>query len=415
MKVHYYLCRPNQEGQMSIILFANVRKKRFRYNTELKVFPSEWDDKRQRVKAKSRALLLNEMLDTCATYAAEYADKALLRKNVSQVEFKQYLDVRLGKVEPVDDSFFGFLTRFCKNAGKRTNGNGEFVKPKTVQKYFLLLNALKEFERYKRKTVRNYRITFDNFSMPIVDQFKVFLADEKCMSVNTIGRYLQNLRMIFGLAVQEGYEVGFDWKSIKAKKEKVENIVLTEEELDRLADLDVSDNERLRNVRDMFLISAYSGFRHSDANNLTPNNINREKGLIRIHQIKTGGLVEVPLHKNLLRVLDDRNFTLPHPVSSTNYNKYIKECCFLAGLDEKVEIKKVVGGKRLLKTYEKWQLVTSHTARRSFATNLYLRGMNEELIMSFTGHVSRSSFYKYICLSPAQKAQMLKDVWDMDK
>lgn len=414
MKVHYYLCRPNQEGQMSIILYANIKKKRFRYNTELKVFPSEWDDKRQRVKAKSRALSLNEVLDTCASYAAEYADRSVLRKKVSQSDFKLFLDVRLGKAEPIDDSFFGFLSRFCKNAGKRTNGNGEFVKTKTVQKYFLLLNTLKEFEKYKRKTIRNYRITFDNFSLPIVEQFKAFLADEKCMSVNTIGRYLQNLRLIFGVAVQEGYEVYFDWKSIKAKKEKVENIVLSEAELDKLAALNLSENERLRNVRDMFLISAYSGFRHSDVNNLTPNNINKDKGIIRIHQIKTGGLVEVPLHKNLLRVLDDRNFTLPHPVSSTNYNKYIKECCFLAGLNDKVEIKKVVGGKRKLQTYEKWQLVTSHTARRSFATNLYLRGMNEELIMSFTGHVSRASFYKYICLSPSQKAQMLRNVWDKD-
>ena len=414
MKVHYYLCRPNQEGQMSIILYANIKKKRFRYNTELKVFPSEWDDKRQRVKAKSRALSLNEVLDTCASYAAEYADRSVLRKKVSQSDFKLFLDVRLGKAEPIDDSFFGFLSRFCKNAGKRTNGNGEFVKTKTVQKYFLLLNTLKEFEKYKRKTIRNYRITFDNFSLPIVEQFKAFLADEKCMSVNTIGRYLQNLRLIFGVAVQEGYEVYFDWKSIKTKKEKVENIVLSEAELDKLAALNLSENERLRNVRDMFLISAYSGFRHSDVNNLTPNNINKDKGIIRIHQIKTGGLVEVPLHKNLLRVLDDRNFTLPHPVSSTNYNKYIKECCFLAGLNDKVEIKKVVGGKRKLQTYEKWQLVTSHTARRSFATNLYLRGMNEELIMSFTGHVSRASFYKYICLSPSQKAQMLRNVWDKD-
>lgn len=412
MKVHYYLCRPNQEGQMSIILFTNFKKKRFRYNTELKVFPSEWDEKRQRVKSKSRALALNEMLNACASYVAEYADKALRKKKVTQEDFKQFLDVRLGKAEPVDDSFFGFLTRFCKSADKRTNGNGEFVKPKTVQKYFLLLNALKEFERHKRKMVRNYRITFDNFSMRSVEQFKAFLADEKKLSVNTIGRYLQNLRLIFGLAEQEGYEVFCGWKSIKAKKEKVENIVLTEEELDKLADLNISGNERLRNVRDMFLISAYSGFRHSDVNNLTPNNINREKRLIRIHQIKTGGLVEVPLHKNLLRVLDERNFKLPHPVSSTNYNKYIKECCFLAGLRERVEIKKVVGGKRQLKTYEKWQLVTSHTARRSFATNLYLRGMNEELIMSFTGHVSRSSFYKYICLTPSQKAQMLKNAWE---
>lgn len=412
MKVHFYLCRPNQEGQMSIILFANIRKKRFRYNTELKVLPSEWDDKRQRVKAKSRALSLNEVLDTCASYAAEFADRSVLRKNVSQADFKQYLDVRLGKVEPVDDSFFGFLTRFCKNASKRTNGNGEFVKPKTVQKYYLLLASLKDFEKFKRKTVRNYRISFENFALPTVEQFKAFLADEKYMSVNTIGRYLQNLRLIFGVAVQEGYEVYFDWKSIKAKKEKVENIVLSEAELDKLAALDLSGNERLRNVRDMFLISAYSGFRHSDVNNLTPNNINRDKGIIRIHQIKTGGLVEVPLHKNLLRVLDDRNFTLPHPVSSTNYNKYIKECCFLAELNDKVEIKKVVGGKRKLQTYEKWQLVTSHTARRSFATNLYLRGVNEELIMSFTGHVSRASFYKYICLSPSQKAQMLRNVWD---
>lgn len=412
MKVHYYLCRPNQDGEMTIVLHATIKRQRLRYNTGLKVLPSEWDSASQRVKSKDKALAYNEVLNMCATIATDYANKLGNGKTATQDSFSKMLDIRLGKVDAVDDSFFGFIEQFCRDAVKRTNGNGEFVKAKTIQKYCLLLATLKDFEACKRKNDHSFRLNFASFSQRIVKQYETFLTDEKHFAVNTIGRYLQNLRLVLGEAERSGHTVSPDWKSIRARKEKVENIVLSEDELDKLAALDLSKNERLRNVRDMFLIAAYTGFRHSDVNQLSNEHINRDKGIIRIHQLKTGGLVEVPLHSNLRKVLEQRNYVLPRAISSTCYNRYIKECCFLAGIDEPVEMKKTIGGQRVLTVYKKWQLVSSHTARRSFATNLYLRGVDTELIMAFTGHISQDSFYRYICLTPSQRAGMLKKIWD---
>ena len=401
------------DGRYSVVLVANVDCQRFRYSTNIKVFPREWDAKRQIVKAKNTAAALNDKLKQIADFASDYFDNLPLGEKTTQQTFKYYMDLATGKKQPDDNSFFGFINRFCSTANKRMNSQGEFISLKTYKKYGYVRDALVEFEKYKRKTNCHFSITFSNIDVTMMDDFKVFLADVYHLAPNTISRYFQCVRLFLTSARKQNISVPADETQFKAKGEKVENVVLTSDEMDAMFRLNLDTNKRLEKVRDMFLIGCYTGLRYSDICTVIRKDcINREKMLITIHQQKTGGLVSIPLHPNLIDILERRNYELPPLISACSFNKYIKEVAMLAGINEPIELKRHRGGKRVLTTSPKYSFISCHTARRSFATDLYMRGVPPELIMVFTGHCSREAFYHYICISPEQKADLLRDAWN---
>ena len=413
MKVNFYLKNKTTDGRYSVVLIANANYQRFRYSTNIKVFPREWDTNRQIVKGRTTASVLNDKLKQIADFATDYFDNLPLGEEPTQQSFKYYMDVSTGKRQPADNSFFGFINRFCTTANKRMNSHGEFISLKTYKKYGYVRDSLVEYEKHKRKTDCRFSITFSNIDMTMMEDFKVFLADVCHLAPNTISRYFQCVRLFLTSARKQNINVPADETQFKSKGEKVENVVLTSKEMDALFHLDLSKNKRLERVRDMFLIGCYTGLRFSDICTVIKKEcINREKMLITTHQQKTGGLVAIPLHPNLIEILERRNYELPPMISACSFNKYIKEVAMFAGIDEPIELKRHRGGKRVLTTSPKYKLISSHTARRSFATDLFLRGVPPELIMVFTGHCSRDAFYHYICISPEQKADLLRDAWN---
>ena len=78
----------------------------------------------------------------------------------------------------------------------------------------------------------------------------------------------------------------------------------------------------------------------------------------------------------------------------------------MAGINDEVLIKENRGGKIETKKYLKYQLIKNHTARRSFATNMFLKGFAPILIMKFTNHKTEENFLKYIKISKEQAAEI---------
>ena len=413
MKVNLNLRNKTKDGRYSVVLVTNVECQRYRYSTNIKVFPREWDAKRQIIKSKSTSAVLNDKLKQIADYASQFFDNLPLGERPSQQTFKYQMDLATGKIQPDDNSFFGFLNRFCSTANKRMNKQGEFITLHTFKKYGYVRDALMDYEKYRQQTNGHFSLEFSNIDLALMEDFKAYLADVRHLAPNTISRYFQCVRLFLTSARQQNIKVPADETQFKSKYEKVENIALTSDEMESLFRLDLSNNKRLERVRDMFLIGCYTGLRYSDICTVIRKDcINREKMLITVHQQKTGGLVAIPLHPNLIEILERRNYELPSLISAGSFNKYIKEVAMLAGINEPIELKRHRGGKRILTTNPKYKLISCHTARRSFATDLYLRGVPPELIMIFTGHCSRDAFYHYICTSPEQKADLLRDAWN---
>lgn len=80
----------------------------------------------------------------------------------------------------------------------------------------------------------------------------------------------------------------------------------------------------------------------------------------------------------------------------------------MAKLNQKIEIVRKKGKIRVAEVKQKWELMSSHTCRRSFCTNMYLSGFPAEELMKISGHKSPAAFMRYIKVDNQQAANRLK-------
>jgi len=176
---------------------------------------------------------------------------------------------------------------------------------------------------------------------------------------------------------------------LKTKKVATQNVYLTEEELKRLEAVE-TENEREQYVKCLFLISCYTGCRHSDALLLDESNING-KTISYVSQ-KTSIESVVPVHSNLISVLSGYKRTIM--MYDDEYNKIIRSLCQRADITSQCKV--VKGGN--VEKGEKWHFIASHTARRTFASLLYLKGADIATIGRLMGHSGDLKMtMRYIC------------------
>lgn len=229
---------------------------------------------------------------------------------------------------------------------------------------------------------------------------------------NTIARATRFVKTICRHAKSNGVETSYQLDSIKSKYIKVEPFYLNEDELEVINKASYSTS--LENAKDWLIISCYSGQRISDFMRFTKEQIRYEDGkpLIEFTQVKTNKIMTLPLHKKILEILAKRNGDFPVALSDQKYNEYIKKVCQKAGINEKVKGSKriKVDGKfrKSDGVYEKWELVSSHVGRRSFATNFYGK-IPTSLLIGATGHSTEAMFLNYIGKTDTQKAKQLAD------
>ena len=104
----------------------------------------------------------------------------------------------------------------------------------------------------------------------------------------------------------------------------------------------------------------------------------------------------IPLHPVVSEILEKYEYQMPDIISNQKFNDYIKEVGKLAGINDNEVITKTIGGKLTSESLPKYELISSHTGRRSFCTNMYKRGLPTLMIMSISGHKNEKSFLKYI-------------------
>ena len=144
----------------------------------------------------------------------------------------------------------------------------------------------------------------------------------------------------------------------------------------------------------------------SDFNRIDRKNIS--DGMITVVTEKTDQRVVIPIHPIVREILDS-GFDLSISLSDAKTRLYIKDICKFVKIDDLVEVRESVSGKLVTNRYPKWQLVGTHTARRSFATNAYKAGVPPISIMKITGHTKESTFMKYIRVSSEENAEMLME------
>jgi integrase len=232
---------------------------------------------------------------------------------------------------------------------------------------------------------------------------------DKKYSPNTIGSYIKNIKVFMNEAVDKKLTTNTEYKSRRFKKvsEEAENIYLTQTELTKIYEKDFSKKKNLDRIRDMFIIGCYTGLRYSDLFTINNDNLIDKGTKLRIKTEKTGELVIIPLHNYIKAIIKKHNGIPQYKTSNQSMNESLKVIAEQSGLKDNILISATKGGKVETISYKKHDLVSVHTARRSFATNAFLNNVPTISIMKITGHKTEKSFLKYIKISQEDNANKL--------
>lgn len=352
---------------------------------------------------------------------------------------RQNIKVSTGMIEKLIDSIVyheerlqaernqGFITlnqyihNFIKDAesGKRQTEKGTNYAAGSIKCKRTTMRQFINFQGYAKRT-----IDFGDIDMAFYYEYTAYLKS-KNYSVNSIGKCIKELKTMLRSAESEGYNVNPRYKDKKFKGVRidVDSIYLTKDDLDKIMKADISMyGVGHQQARDIFMVGVWTAQRVSDYNYISKENmkrhsitktingslISKEFMTIEIHQRKTGCKVSIPISSELHKILKRYNYELPH-LEEQVINRYMKDICKLAGLNELIEIQSTKGGILKKEFKHKWELVHTHTARRTGATLMYLAGMDYYDIMRITGHTSPTMLKKYIKVDSLEVADKITD------
>lgn len=227
--------------------------------------------------------------------------------------------------------------------------------------------------------------------------------DEYGCSINYKGAIISKLKVVMNEGYKQKFHKNEEFRQFKRMSEVPETIALTAEELDALWSCDKL-TQMERKARDLFIIGVYAVARWEDYSRLTTDNISN--GMLNYEQLKTGRTVVLPVSSRLFECLE-RNGGVAPRLSQQKFNDAIKRCCRKIGMTEKLYVSRSRGANRVSSSHERWELVSSHTARRTGATMLYLAGVPIKRCMLITGHSTESNFLRYVRITKEENARML--------
>ncbi len=393
-----------------IVLKFNFKRRRVVLSTGLTVPQRFWNDATsvQRVRATRdfpRYKAFNQRLNLFEAETVKLWDEYNARGILPTAkEFKQELINRINNIREEAPGLLPFIRQIIEERQKMNKPAG------SIQVY---KNCLKNLEAYQ--SARRKNLNFDVLNDAFVNDFTAFLFSQN-FADGYVHKVLSTLKMFVRLADKRGVYEGSPLlkTTLSVKKRAKDNIYLTEREIETLYHLDLPG--KLANVRDLFLIGCFTGLRFSDYSKIKSENIQAvEHGEKQVKCLvmtthKTKQKVVLPLvNPMLLDILERHEWKTPRRISNQKLNDYLKELGQKAGFTQEVEINEYKAGEHLKKTCQKWELITTHTARRSFATNAYKRGLPVADIMKFTGHTTIQSFMKYIKVTGEETAVILSE------
>lgn len=417
----FRLREPNSKSEQPITMVIRYKQIKVTISTGFTIHPDKWNFRDQKVRNVVEAKTKDEINSILSKFrdlgelslSQLKAEQVAITKDKIKDKFSLLLEeANKSKEEEEEDNkinLFAFFDSFIEQAKVRVNPQtGEKLDATTIGKYINTKKRLEEFQ-----SNYDHPIDFENVDMEFYHDLVEFLSEEKNYALNTVGKYIKTFKEILTDATEKGINTKLDFKNKKFKtlSEEVDAVYLDEEELETILNFDFNNNNRLDKARDIFLIGAWTGLRFSDFTRLKSSNMVNDS-FLTIKQKKSNGKVVIPIHPNLNKIIKKYEGEFPEPISNQNLNDYIKEVCEKVGIVKKITISKTKGGVRVTEVIPKYKLIGTHTARRSFATNLYKSGFPSISIMKITGHRTEKSFLKYIKVSPEEHAELLKKHWE---
>jgi site-specific recombinase XerD len=381
------------------LFFTPDKSCRIKYRTNYKILPKNWDFEKERLKPSATGSLelnieLNALANLCIREAMNKKDK---NEFLSKNDYRQIIQNCIDKDNAVNNelSIFHLKTQFLSY-------KSNFVKEGTLKEYRTVFKGLEDFEKQK-----NTKLILREMDSKFLDQFEVFLSKKKNINNenkdgllnDTIHKYISTLKVFLKWCNDNDYLVHPDvFKTQKTnfkKKAYNEVIALTEKEIEKILNHDLSKRPSLERVRDLFCLLCYTGQRFEDLINFDPKDI--KNNTWDFISIKVKKRVIIPFEGYIAPakdILERIGYKVPK-ISNQKFNEYIKTVGELAGMNETIKITRYSGKQKLVIEKKKYDFLSSHVGRRSMVTNLLNRNVPITLVQKLTAHSDIRTLMKY--------------------
>lgn len=433
MAVNFYLdSRADKKGDSPIRLSVSISGARFVTSTGYKIASKKWDSNKQQVKkgcsnsAGVSYTVINASLSKIVEHFSRFENECITKgKKADSKTLKDEFSMNFGRSREAKEkkslSFFDYMDMFVSEMGdinQWTDG--------TRSKFAALKNHLKDFDK---------DISFRKFDEKGLNAFVSFLREDKQMKNTTISKQLSFTKWFLRWATAKGYNDNVAFKTfapkLKIAPKKVvfldwgelmrvfnfdipkngDNVILTRSDGTQYTK-EVHDAAAIAKTRDIFCFCCFTSLRYSDALNLKRSDISGDS--ITITTIKTADTIKIELNKYavaILRKYEERQdlggFVFPS-ITNQRMNVYVKELCELCEINQPVTQTYYTGNKRMEETLPKYELIGTHTGRRTFICNALMLGIPAEIVMKWTGHSDYKSMKPYIDVTNAAKAKAMK-------
>lgn len=381
------------------------------FNLGYRVDPTKWSTDTQRCKnntthgkKKVSASVINREIGRYEA-AAEKLFYQYGQENVepTKEQFKADFLKEVRGIEPErkdEKTFYQVFDEFVRDTGFKNS----WTKA-TYEKFHALKAHLDEYKN---------NLSFEDFNEEGLNRFVAYLRDEAGLRNSTIDNQLGFVRWVLRWATAKGYNTIRDFETFRPKLKKTEHkvVFLDWDELMRVYNFQFAQNKGyLERVRDVFCFCCFTSLRYSDVANLKWSDVGSD--YIQVTTIKTNDTVKIELNDYSKGIIDkyrDANFpnnmVLP-VISNQKMNTYLKEMGKVCGLDTPITITYYKGHERIDEVHPKYELLGTHTGRRTFICNALMLGITPEIVMKWTGHSDYKTMKPYIDVADsAKKAAM---------
>ncbi|WP_270602919.1 site-specific integrase [Bacteroides thetaiotaomicron] len=422
VKANFNLRQPKSERPTNIYLIVRINQKQAKLSTGVKVYPEHWNIKKQEAYISCRLTESDNINNTIA-------NKKLLELRSQFEEFKRYLCDNPSELENSWELLRKYIYKDNDmQRSKKINAihwlrdiiandktiktSGEHKRGSTMETYLIVL---KDFQTFLKENGKD-TISFDDINLALIKEYETYLFNkkvkgERTTATSTVGNKCVQLIGIIKRAepynLIDIHEAKLDKYSKPRSRQGNENeIYLTEEEINKIHSLKLPYKEEV--ARDIFILQCWTGQRFSDIKSLNKGIVKETSNgkVLEIVQQKKTHRVTIPLFPIALEILEKYKFNLPE-ISENTMLRYLKKIGFKAVLTDQHIVTEDRGGSITNTTKQHWELIGTHTARRSYISNMLKRGYDSHLLMKITGHTTEEAFKRYVKVSSRDAASVI--------
>ena len=417
VQAKFNLREPKSNKPTNIYLVCRIDRKQIRLSTGVKVYPEHWNVKKQEAYISCRLSELDNLNNTIVnTKIIEIKNRFL--------QYKRYLCDNPNEIGNSVKILKKFIYKDTMEKEKQninavhwlrnTLALDRTIKDSTRADY---VKQIKFFEAFLNE-VGKYPINFSDINLPLIKDYESYLFNKeggkgKTTKTTTVGTKVETIICILKRAEQQGmidiHESKLDkYKKPQSRQGDENEIYLTEDEIDKIYALRLTGREE--EVRDLFVLQCWIGQRFSDTQAINEGIIkeapNGKGKVIEIVQEKKTHRVSIPLLPVAIDILNKYKNGFPIYTNQTALN-YLKNIGEKAGITRLHNVTEDRGGEVVTTQVKAYELIGTHTARRSFICNMLKHGYDSHIIMKITGHNDAKSFNKYVRLTSEDAALLM--------